>query len=325
VVSGEAGCRDATINLMTSSSPALVRARGLTKKFGPHTAVNAIDFDIHKGEIVGFLGPNGAGKTTTIRMLLNLLNPTQGELSLFGLTFAENRTKILEQMNASSGSVTLPGKLSVWETLSVFGDMYGIANRKERVHELLGKFDLVSLHKKPLYSLSTGQQVRVSLAKAFLNRPRLLLLDEPTASLDPIVALRIRTHLKSVVQSEGTTVFLSSHNMREVEMICTRVLFLNHGKIQAEGTPSELAREVKRWKVQVLTEPRLKTFPKVPFPIESEVILENGELMVEMDKDHVGPFLTNLIKEGMTLEHISIQEPTLEDFFLHKARVHHDK
>ena len=279
----------------------IVRARSLTKIFGSKPAVNKIDFDIWPGEIVGFLGPNGAGKTTTIRMMLNILNPTSGELRLFGKTFDHHRTDILMQMNASSGTLTLPGKLSAHENLKVFGDMYGLRGAKKRIDALIERFDLGDLGGRPVYSLSTGQQVRVSLAKAFLNQPKLLLLDEPTASLDPEVADRVRSIIKTVVKEEGTTVFLTSHNMAEVEEVCTRVLFLNEGLIQDEGTPQELARRITRWDVQIQSK-------------------NKGQTKIEMDRAEVGPYITALVKAGDEIENISIHEPTLEDFFLHSTR-----
>lgn len=275
----------------------LVKARGLTKIFDGNVAVDHLDFDIWPGEIVGFLGPNGAGKTTTIRMLMNILSPTQGELRLFGKTYDGNRTFILSRMNASSGTLTLPGKLSVEENLRVFADMYGITHPNARVEELIRRFDLFDFRKRALYSLSTGQQVRVSLAKAFLNQPQLLLLDEPTASLDPDVADRVRSFLLDVVKAEGTTVFLTSHNMLEVEKVCSRVLFLNEGRIQAEGTPKELARRQRQWRLTI-----------------------NGMPSVEMDRDEVGPYLTNLVIQGTSIQSLSVHEPTLEDFFVHSAR-----
>lgn len=280
----------------TSANKPLVQARRLTKVFDDQMAVDHIDFDIWPGEIVGFLGPNGAGKTTTIRMMMNILNPTAGELKLFGLTYAQGRVPILSQMNASSGTLTLPGKLSIQENLLVFADMYGIRHPQNRVEALIKKFDLSDMGKRSLYSLSTGQQVRVALAKAFLNKPKLLLLDEPTASLDPDVADRVRDFLLDIVREEGTTVFLTSHNMLEVEKVCSRVLFLNEGKIQAEGTPKELALRVRRWKLTI------------------------NDLQVEVDRDEVGPYLTNLVKNGTEIKKLSVHEPTLEDFFVHTAR-----
>ena len=275
----------------------LVKARELTKIFEGKTAVDHINFDVWPGEIVGFLGPNGAGKTTTIRMLMNILNPTSGELTIFGLHFKNGRKAILNRMNASSGTLSLPGKLSVEHNLRIFGDMYGIESPSARIDALIQKFDLTELRHRSLYSLSTGQQVRVALAKAFLNKPQLLLLDEPTASLDPEVADRVRNFLLDIVREEKTTVFLTSHNMLEVEKVCSRVLFLNEGEIQAEGTPKELAARHRMWKLTI-----------------------NNQPVIEVDRDDVGPTLTKLVQSGTALQSISIHEPTLEDFFVHSAR-----
>lgn len=279
----------------------IVKARGLTKVFNTFKAVDDISFDIFPGEVVGFLGPNGAGKTTTIRMLLNILKPNSGELTIFGHTYATHRAAILQHMNASSGTLTLPGKLSVLDNLRVFADLYGISSSRQRIDDLLARFDLTEFRHRQLYSLSTGQQVRVSLAKAFINKPKLLLLDEPTASLDPDVADRVRTFLLQIVREENTTVFLTSHNMLEVEKVCSRILFLNQGRIQAEGDPKELARRAKHWTVHLST-------------VDGRTIIEG------MDRDEVGSFLTNLVKQGVEIKSISIHEPTLEDFFVQSAR-----
>lgn len=305
------------------SGDPVVRARGLTKRFGQFTAVDQIDFEIRPGEIVGFLGPNGAGKTTTIRMMLNVLKPNSGELTIFGETFDRHRKSILSRMNASSGTLTLPGKLTVLENLKVFADLYGIPRADARIDELLEKFDLTDLQRRNLYSLSTGQQVRVSLARAFINHPKLLLLDEPTASLDPDVADRVRTNLLQTVESEKTTVFLTSHNMMEVEKVCTRVLFLNAGKIQAEGSPRELARRVKQWTLSIKTKEALKNVPSGHRV--SRIDLHQRELIVEIDRHHVGAFITELIREGAEIEALTIHEPTLEDFFVFSARSPHEK
>jgi ABC-2 type transport system ATP-binding protein len=201
----------------------IVRAKGLTKLFGSHKAVDDISFDIWPAEIVGFLGPNGAGKTTTIRMLLNILRPNTGHLEIFGETYAAARKKILQQMNASSGTLTLPGKLSVHDNLHIFADLYGIDHAGKRVDELIEKFDLTKYRHRQLYSLSTGQQVRVSLAKAFINRPRLLLLDEPTSSLDPEMKEDV-VDVMSGLARDGLTMVIVTHEPAVVNRIATRIL-----------------------------------------------------------------------------------------------------
>ena len=279
----------------------LVQARGLTKHFAHQMAVDHIDFEVREGGMVGFLGPNGAGKTTTIRMILNLLVPTEGELLLFGQSYQGHRREILERVNASSGTLTLPGKLTVAQNLRVFADMYGLKQAARRIEQLTQRFDLAELRDRPLYALSTGQQVRVSLCKAFLNKPRLLLLDEPTASLDPEVAGRVRQFLMDLVREEGTTVFVTSHNMTEVEEICSRVLFINHGRIIAEGTPRELARRVRRVRIEAKFE-------------------DGGEAAADVESGEVGAYVMQLVHAGKKIKDLSVKEPNLEDFFVEWAR-----
>jgi ABC-2 type transport system ATP-binding protein len=184
----------------------------------------------------------------------------------------------------------------------------------------MDRFDLAELANRPLYALSTGQQVRVALAKAFLNRPRLVLLDEPTASLDPDVADRVRTLLMDVVREQKTTVFLTSHNMAEVEKVCSRVLFLKNGRIEAEGTPRDLARQTKRFTVVVTTNRTLHALPAIDLPPNADVRFEGKEIHAEMDRHRIGPFLTDLARSGVDLENVTIHEPSLEDFFVHSAR-----
>lgn len=302
------------------SGTALVKAERLVKNFNGQNAVDEIDFEIHTGEIVGFLGPNGAGKTTTIRMMLNLLNPTRGTLTLFGLDYNRNRSDILRMMNSSSGTLTLPGKLSVRENLRVFADLYAIRQPKERVNSLIERFDLTDMCDRAVYALSTGQQVRASLAKAFLNSPRLLLLDEPTASLDPDVADRVRGFLMRVVKEEGTTVFLTSHNMNEVSQICTRVLFLNHGKIQAEGTPKELARRIKRSRLHLRSRKTLKDLPALRLPNRADLRIDGHELFIDAEASEMATIVTQLTQNEIEIESITIHEPTLEDFFVQTVR-----
>lgn len=224
----------------------LIEVRHLTKKFRDVVAVDDISFAIQEGMITGLLGPNGAGKTTTIQMILDLVTPTSGEIFIFGKDMRRNREEILGQLNFSSAYITLPGNLTVRENLSTFARLYGVKNRKERIQELAEFFDIASLLAKKTGALSTGQLTRVNLAKALLNKPRLLLLDEPTASLDPDIADRTRTMLRDIQQKHAVTILYTSHNMTEVEELCERVLFINRGKLVAEGAPKELVQKYGR-------------------------------------------------------------------------------
>jgi ABC-2 type transport system ATP-binding protein len=197
--------------------------------------------------------------------------------------------------------------------------MYAIRWAHDRVDDLIKRFDLQELAHRSLYSLSTGQQVRASLAKAFLNSPQLLLLDEPTASLDPDVADRVRGFLMNLVKDEGTTVFLTSHNMNEVSQICTRVLFLNSGKIQAEGTPKELARRIKRSRLHLRSKKAFTDLPALHVPGAASLRVEGHELFIEAEATDMGPIL-NQLTQALIIESITIQEPTLEDFFVQTVR-----
>lgn len=218
----------------------ILQVKNLSKSFKGIAAVDDVSFEIEKGKITGLLGPNGAGKTTTIQMLLGLIKPSQGSINIFGLDIEKNREEILGRVNFSSPYVTLPGNLKVWENLATFGRFYGIKDIKNKIKELSEFFNISGFLNKMTSSLSTGQLTRLNLTKAFLNDPELLLLDEPTASLDPDVADRARKLLKKLQKEKGVTIIYTSHNMVEVEEICNRVIFLRKGKIIDDGAPEEL-------------------------------------------------------------------------------------
>ena len=224
----------------------IVEVKNLIKKYDNSVAVNDISFNIQEGEILGLLGPNGAGKTTTIQMILDLIVPTSGSVKIFGKEMHKNSEEILGQINFSSPYVSLPNNLKVWENLSVFAGLYGVKNIKQKVDELADLFDIKELLPKMTSNLSTGQMTRLNLAKAMLNDPKLLLLDEPTSSLDPDIADRIRHLLKKIQKERALTILYTSHNMVEVEEICDRVIFLNKGKITDDGTPNELIKKYGR-------------------------------------------------------------------------------
>jgi len=218
----------------------IIEVNNLVKKFNGITAVDDLSFSVEAGTITGLLGPNGAGKTTTIQMLLDLITPTSGSIKIFGLYMQHHREEILGQINFSSPYVNLPNNLKVWENLYTFGRLYGVNNLKSKVDELADFFGIREFLGKMTSALSTGQLTRLNLTKAFLNDPKLLLLDEPTASLDPDIADRTRQLLKRVQKEKGVTILYTSHNMAEVEEICDRAIFINKGKLKDDGTPQEL-------------------------------------------------------------------------------------
>jgi ABC-2 type transport system ATP-binding protein len=217
-----------------------IHVSGLTKRYGEVLAVDAIDFAVPAGTTIGLLGGNGAGKTTTIAMLLGLLVPTAGSIVVLGHDMARDRFAALARMNFSSPYVSLPQRLSVLENLRVYGHLYNVHGIEERIARLAAELDLGTLLHRPAGQLSAGQKTRVALAKALINQPELLLLDEPTASLDPDTGDWVRTWLERYRAATGCTILLASHNMAEVERLCDHVLMLKQGRIVDRGSPDQL-------------------------------------------------------------------------------------
>ncbi len=218
----------------------VIEVNNLKKSFGEAIALKGISFLVEEGEIFGFLGPNGAGKTTLIQLLLGLITPTSGEIKVLGMDLIKDREAILSQVNFSSSYVSMPTSLTLWENLSVFAKLYGVKNQKSKIDSLLTLFEIDRLKDSLTRNLSSGQLTRLSLAKALLNSPKILFLDEPTASLDPDIADKTRTLLKSIRDESRTTILYTSHNMKEMQEISDRIVFLDKGEIIACGTPNEI-------------------------------------------------------------------------------------
>jgi ABC-2 type transport system ATP-binding protein len=217
-----------------------IEINNLNKSFGNILAVKNINFKIDKGTIIGLLGPNGCGKSTTIGMMLGLIKPTSGTVVINGQNIENNRTNLLEKMNFISPYIELPKKLTVEENLKVYGRLYGVKNLESKISELMEKLNLTQFKKRKTGELSSGQKNRVSLAKALVNDPEILLLDEPTASLDPDVSDYIRTFIEDFASKKGTTILLASHNMNEVERLCHEVMMMKNGEIIDKGKSSDL-------------------------------------------------------------------------------------
>ena len=226
-----------------SSTTPVLSVRDLRKRYGQILAVDGVSFEVGRNEIVGLLGPNGAGKTTTINMVLGVLEPSSGSIHIEGSDLAVHRTRALGCTNFAAVYAPLPGNLTVSQNLRVFGLMYGVRTLSARIEELLVEYELVRFRDVKCGLLSSGEQTRVALAKAMLNRPHLLLLDEPTASLDPATAREIRASIREFAHSRDGGVLWTSHNMYEVTEVCDRVLFLSQGKILLEGNPKTLPDE----------------------------------------------------------------------------------
>ena len=222
----------------------LIEVENLSKTFGDFTAVDNVSFGVERGEIVGMLGPNGAGKTTTIHMILGLITPGAGRINIFGKSMETHRAEILQDLNFTSPYVAFPFRLTVLENLKIFARLYNVARPRERIDELLELFGIVKLRDKAISRLSSGENTRVGLCKAFMNKPRLLLLDEPTAYLDPEIAWQVKNVLLEAQRENGTTILYTSHNMDEVERMCNRIVFLHHGKVVASGSPIEITQAI---------------------------------------------------------------------------------
>ena len=213
---------------------------GLTKQFKNISAVNNISFKIGKGKIIGLLGPNGCGKSTTIGMMLGLIKPSSGTVIINSQNIEQNRTSLLEKMNFISPYVELPKKLTVEENLKVYGRLYGVKNLEDKISDLMEKLNLIGFKSRKTGELSSGQKNRVSLAKALINDPEILLLDEPTASLDPDVGDYIRSYIEDYASNNGATILLASHNMNEVERLCYEVMMMKNGEIIDRGKCDDL-------------------------------------------------------------------------------------
>ena len=225
---------------MSNAGTAILRAHELTKEFDGRLVVDRLTFDIARGEIVGVLGVNGAGKTTTLHMILGLIRPSSGRVEVFGRDLERHRIDTLARMNLCSSSVNLPLNLTVWQNLWVFAKLYGIDDVRGRVDGLLALLEISHLRHTITGRLSSGEATRLSLCKALLNQPELLLLDEPTAGLDPNIADRVRKLLRQLQRERNVTMLYTSHNMRDIEEVCDRVLFIHAGRLLTAGTPLEV-------------------------------------------------------------------------------------
>jgi ABC-2 type transport system ATP-binding protein len=293
-------------------------AKNLSKQFGDFKAVDKVSFSLKEGEILGLLGPNGAGKTTTIQMLLGVLTPTKGEVFYFGKNLKNYREEILEEVNFSSTYTNLPWDLTIRECLTFVSFLYDIPKRKERVKKIMGVFKLEELAIKRVSELSAGQVTRLNVAKAFLNYPKVLLLDEPTASLDPDIASYIRKMLIKEREQFKTSIIFTSHNMAEVEEICDRVIFINHGKIVADDKPEKLAKTIEICHVQLLVEEpqKLKSYCANN---HLECASDGRYMIVNVKEKHLADFLQAISSAGIVYDEISIEKPSLEDYFIQNA------
>lgn len=298
----------------------LLEVKKLTKSFHQTPVIKGINFNMAEGEILGILGPNGAGKTTTLQMILGILTPTSGSVHIFGKDIAKHKSEILEHVNFSSTYVDLPWRLTVKENLTWSSFLYDIPDRRKRLSQIIELFRLEKIWKMPVAALSAGQKTRVNLARSMINFPKLLLLDEPTASLDPEVASYIREFFSEQRRKFNKSIILTSHNMSEVENLCDRVLILKDGMVFDIDTPANLARKMHD---SVLHLRIIKNNTKLASILRSSHLdstTEGGVTTIKIEETSLPKFLSLLSQNKIEYSEISIDKPSLEDYFLSVAR-----
>lgn len=299
----------------------ILEVKNLTKKFGNFTAVDKISFYIKRGEVVGFLGPNGAGKTTTIHMLLGITLLNGGTIKYFGKDFSTNRQASLQRINFSSSFNTLQGRISVWENLMVFAYLYGLKNPKKKISEVAEYFEINDLFSKRFWDLSSGQKTRVNLAKSLLNDPEIILMDEPTASLDPDIADKTLSLIEALRKSRKISLLYTSHDMNEVARVCDRVVFLDRGKIVAEDTPLGLTKTIKAAELTITfdgNKNRLEKFLKDQN--QKYTFIKNFIVNIETEEKLIPGIIFKIGKEDIWITDISVKKASLEDVFIQIAR-----
>lgn len=294
---------------------------GLRKTYGALTAVNGISFAVRRGEIVGLLGPNGAGKTTTIQILLGITLDNGGSIRYFGKDFRKHRLECLQRINAASAFNTLLGRITVKENLLVFAELYQVENANRKIEDLLERFEIAELAPSLYWGLSAGQRTRVNLIKSLLNDPEIILMDEPTASLDPDIADKTLSLIEELKRERNLSILYTSHNMGEITRICDTVIFLDQGEIVAHDTPTNLTKRISASTLRL-------TFSGERIAIESYlrdkrqqyVFVADNVVEIPSDESRIPELLFGASHVGTAITDIEIKKPTLEDVFLQIAR-----
>ncbi|HCM37458.1 TPA: ABC transporter ATP-binding protein [Patescibacteria group bacterium] len=295
----------------------ILEVENLAKIFGDFKAVNNISFTVREGEIVGLLGPNGAGKTTTIQMLLGIMTQTSGTVSYFGKEFTQHREEILSKINFASAYSHLQSRITVRQNLTIMAGLYDIRDPNKRIDELLDLLEVRDLVDKLYWHLSSGQKTRVVLVKALLNKPRLILMDEPTASLDPEIAQKVVELIRTLRQKENVAILYTSHNMAEVEELCDRVMIMDKGRIVAEDTPLELTKKIGTARLIVTFDAKQEIVGK--YLTEKDYIHSfprDHVVSIEVSEQDIPKVLFGLGENGVWITEVDIKKPNLEDVFL---------
>lgn len=299
----------------------VLEVKNLTKKYDHFTAVDDISFFVNEGEAVGFLGPNGAGKTTTIQILLGITSPTAGTIKFFGKDFNKHKKECLQRINFASAFNTLQGRITVWENLLVFAHLYKVKNPKKKIMEFINYFEGEALLKQRYWDLSAGQKTKINLIKSLINDPEIILMDEPTASLDPDVVDKTLSFIEELKKSRKITLLYTSHNMDEITRVCDKIIFLDHGKIVAEDTPLNLTKQIKTSTLKLTFDGKKEEMEK--YLIEQKLkheFLNKYIVAITVDEKSIPGIIFGISKTTLWITDIEVQKPTLEDFFLHIVR-----
>jgi len=297
----------------------VLSVRKLKKVYPPHfLAVDEISFELKAGEILGLLGPNGSGKTTTIQMLLGTLSYTSGSIFYFGKEFSKHSSEILQSVSFASTYISLPYILTIEENLEVFGRFYGLTPKetRKRTEPLMEQFGILDKKKSRVSSLSAGQITRLMIVKAFFTHPKIVLLDEPTASLDPDVAMEVCNFLSTERKKTGVSILFTSHKMEEVAELCDRAIFLKEGKIIANDLPKNLAKSVSMHKLHLTITDGMKRTIELAAARKWPHQVEHHTIQISLDETEIPAFLNALMQAQVTYSNIRIEEPSLEEYFL---------
>jgi ABC-2 type transport system ATP-binding protein len=297
----------------------ILEVKNLSKKFHSFTAVDSISFSIYPGEIVGLLGPNGAGKTTTLQMLLSLMNSSHGEIAYFGLSLKDHRETILQRVNLVNGQGRIPYRLKVKEFLKVFAELYSVKNPRQKIDALVQKFEAENLMNKSGIQLSSGELVRILFVKAFLNDPDIILLDEPTTGLDPYFAEKIWDFIIEEKKNRPLTILLTSHNMKEVENLCDRIIMMDQGKILEINTPKALARKIVISQLKLMIEEKAAFLNLLKY-YQYSYTESDSIFTITLPTTAISDFLKDIISKNINFKEIEVIYPTLEEYFLSIAQ-----
>lgn len=299
----------------------VLEVEGLVKDYHGFKAVNGISFAVPKGKVVGFLGPNGAGKTTTIQMLLGITERTSGLIKYFGEDFFKNREKSLQRINFASAFNTLLGRITVIENLKVFAGLYQVKDPKNKITELAEYFKAKSLLNQRYWDLSAGQKTRVNLMKSLLNDPELILMDEPTASLDPDITDKTLTLIEKLRESRNLSILYTSHNMKEITRVCDEVIFIDHGSIVAQDTPLNLTKKITGARLRLIFDDNKEALSEFLKEMDQKHKFEDEHTVIIDTQERLIPkIIFGAGKHNIYITDIEVEKPTLEDVFLQIAR-----